>query len=91
MVSSPRYPRSLSMLCCTGPYDSSMWASTRIHNDMRTTLPRRRATGASQRREHGQYFTKISAGVLRRSHGVKEKKDRFMNESSTRFYIDHRL
>ena len=91
MVSSPRDPRSLSILCCTGPYDSSMWTSTRIHNDMRTTLPRRRATGASRRREHGPYFTQISAGVLRRSDGVKEKKDRFMNALSTRFYIDHRL
>ena len=60
MVSCPRDPRSLSMLCCTGPYDTSMWTSTRIHNDMRTTLPRRRATGASRRREHGPYFTKIS-------------------------------
>ena len=51
---------------------------------MRTTLPRRRATGASRRREHGPYFTKISAGVLRRSDGVKEKKNRFMNALSNR-------
>ena len=91
MVSSARDPRSLSILCCTWPYDSSMWTSTRINNDMRTTLPRRRATGASRRREHGPYFTQISAGVLRRSDGAQDPPSRSWPYSSTRFYIDQKL
>ena len=91
MVTCPRYLRSLSMLCCNGPYNSSMKTSTRIHNDMRTNLSWRRATGASRRREHGPYFTKFSAGVLfRRSHGVKEKKSRSDGAAHPRFSLEHR-
>ena len=90
MVSCSRDLRSLSILGCTGPYHSSMSTSKRLHNGIRTTLPWRRATGASRRREHGPYFTKTSAGVLRRSHGVKEKTVRSDGAAHPRPVIAHR-
>ncbi len=45
---------------------------------MRTILSWERETRASRRREHGPYFSKISAGVLRR---IKEKKNTGPEES----------
>jgi hypothetical protein len=89
MVSCPRDPSSSITSSCTEPYDSSMCASAHVYIDVRATSSWERATVASRRREHGPFFSKVSAGVLRRSHGVKEKKDRSDGAAHPRSVIEH--